>query len=186
MKNFIVILLFLILPLSVSAKMYKCTDANGNVSFTDKPCQNQKQEILEKSSTPKPSESKPETENNDFQESKRFKPMPDGTKVTSSSPLGKVYMKFISALNRCDFNEMIKYSSGETIKHMSPSGDAQSKDICKELQKILAQDLKGATEVIDGDKGKIQWLFVSSGANTKVRSVQNENFIRENGAWKIE
>lgn len=46
MNRFIWFVCFLMISLSSNAAMYKCTDAKGNVSFTDQPCKEQKQEVL--------------------------------------------------------------------------------------------------------------------------------------------
>lgn len=63
MKTFLPVLLLLSLPVSASAKMYKCTDDDGNVSFTDKPCKEQKQEELKiRSSNTSSSSSSPSPE----------------------------------------------------------------------------------------------------------------------------
>lgn len=47
--------------LPVSAAMYKCTDAEGNIAFMDKPCQTQKQEVLKQKSD-KPTFNSPKTQ----------------------------------------------------------------------------------------------------------------------------
>jgi hypothetical protein len=53
---------------------------------------------------------------------------------------------------------------------------------------FLPRDFKDATEAIEGDKGKIQWLSVEtttdSSGTTTMKSEQTEDFVREDGVWK--
>jgi len=50
-------------------------------------------------------------------------------------------------------------------------------------------DFKDATEVIEGNKGTIQWLTVESRKDgketTTMRSEQSLKFVKENGEWQL-
>lgn len=187
------LIVFFTMPLSANATMYKCTDVSGNVSFSDTPCPTEKQEILKKRSHSTPSDTKttetmPEVNNDIFPQLEPIRPLAGGKKVTSSSPLGKAYMKFINALKRCDLDTMMKIVSNKMAKAMSSATGNECKDGCKLLRMLMPQDLKHATEVIDGNNGKIQWLTVksttdASGTRT-MKSEQTEEFIKEDGVWK--
>ena len=187
------LVVFLTVSLSANAAMYKCTDAKGNVSFSDKACPTQKQEVLKKRTTSNspqfdPAETKPDLESNAFPEIERIKPLAGGKKVTSSSPLGKAYMKFLNAVKRCNRKEMMKHVSSKMAQEMSSATNKEFKDGCRAIKMFLPGDLKDATEVIEGDKGKIQWLSVktitdASGTQT-MKSEQIGDFVRENGVWK--
>jgi len=188
------LVVFLTVSLSTNAAMYKCTDANGDVSFSDKACPTQQQEVLKKR-TPSISpetdsgESLPPTEGSAFGKIERIKPLPGGKKVTSSSPLAKVYMKFLGAVKRCNRKEMMKHASSTTVQGISSATNEEFKNGCRGFKMLLPRDFKDATEVIEGDKGKIQWLSVKTktdGSTTEtMKSEQTLGFVRENGVWKF-
>jgi len=178
---------------SASAAMYKCTDAEGNVSFSDKACPSDRQEVLKKRTTSNQPddgsvESNPDSEGSGFPKIERIKPLAGGKKVTSSSPLAKAYMGFLNAVKRCDSNEMMEHVSSKMAQEMKLSEGKEFKAGCRALQMFLPEDFTDATEVIEGDRGKIQWLSIetttgSSGTQT-MKSEQTADFIRENGVWK--
>jgi hypothetical protein len=184
---------FLAMTLSANAAMYKCTDADGNVSFSDKACPEERQEILKERTTSRPpetnpAESKSALEGDAFPTIERIESLAGGKKVTSSSPLAKAYTRFLNAVKRCDRKEMMKHVSSKMAQGMSSATDKEFKDGCRGLEMFLPRDFKNATEVIEGDRGKIQWLSVktttdSSGTMT-MKSEQTEDFVRENGVWK--
>ena len=188
------LVVFLTVSLSANAAMYKCTDAKGNVSFSDKACPTQKQEVLKKRTT----SNSPETDSGEslqpaeggaFGKIERIKPLPGGKKVTSSSPLAKVYMKFLSAVRRCNRKEMMKHTSSKTAQGMSSATNQELKNGCRGFKMLLPKNFKDATEVIEGDRGKIQWLSVKTttdGSTTEtMKSEQTHGFVRENGVWKF-
>jgi hypothetical protein len=185
---------FLALSPSANAAMYKCTDAAGNVTFSDKACPAQQQEVLKGRKTSKspetdPAEPKSDSEKNPFPTLERIKALAGGKKVTGSSPLAKAYMGFLHAVKRCDRKEMMKNVSAKMAQELSAATDTEFKQGCRALAMLLPGDFKDATEVIDGDRGKIQWLSVqtttdSAGTQT-MRSEQTEDFVRENGVWKL-
>ncbi len=78
----------LTVSLPVSAAMYKCTDTEGNVTFMDKPCQEQKQEILKERTASKLSKSK----------SSETKREPESNKSTNCAD--KYYLKVTKALDK--------------------------------------------------------------------------------------
>ncbi len=175
-------------PSGASAAMYKCTDADGNVSFSDKACPEERQEVLKERTTSRPPETKPALEGDAFPTIERIKPLAGGKKVTSSSPLAKAYTKFLNAVKRCDRKEMMKRVSSKMAQGMSSATDKEFKNGCRGLEMFLHRDFKDATEAIEGDKGKIQWLSVEtttdSSGTTTMKSEQTEDFVREDGVWK--
>lgn len=78
----------LTVSLPVSAAMYKCTDTAGNVAFMDKPCKEQKQEILKERTASKPSKSK----------SSETKGEPENNKMTNCADMH--YLKVTKALDK--------------------------------------------------------------------------------------
>ncbi len=175
-------------PSGASAAMYKCTDADGNVSFSDKACPEERQEVLKERTTSRPPETKPALEGDAFPTIERIKPLAGGKKVTSSSPLAKTYTKFLNAVKRCDRKEMMKHVSSKMAQGMSSATDKEFKNGCRGLEMFLPRDFKDATEAIEGDRGKIQWLSVEtttdSSGTTTMKSEQTEDFVREDGVWK--
>lgn len=196
MKIAILLAGLLSVSLPVSAAMYKCTDTDGSITFKDKPCDGQAQELLKKKTFSKP---RPEPANlkpiktKSSETSSRFepiKPLPGGKKVTSSSPLGRTYMKFLHALNHCDRDRMMQYSSGSMAEGMKTANNLEFKTGCRLLQDFMPSNLDDATEVIEGNSGKIQWLSVksntdSSGLTEKFTSEHTEEFVKEGGVWKL-
>ena len=185
---------FLVMVLSANAAMYKCTDTDGNVSFSDRACPEERQEVLEERTTSIPSrsgpiESEPTSKGEVLTSIERIKPLAGGKKVTSSSPLARVFTKFRNAVERCDRDEMMKHVSSKMAREMDSASDKEFKAGCLGLAIFLPKDFKDATEVIEGDKGKIQWLSVetstdSSGTMT-MKSEQTEDFVKEDGVWKF-
>lgn len=60
---------------------------------------------------------------------------------------------------------------------------------CLALRMLLPSNFDDATEVINGDKGTIQWLTVesttdASGTRT-MKSEQTGDFVKEDGVWKF-
>jgi hypothetical protein len=134
-------------------------------------------------------ESLPPIESSAFGKIERIKPLPGGKKVPSSSPLAKVYMKFLSAVKRCNRKEMMKHVSSKSALEMSSATNKELRNGCRGFKMLLPRDFKDATEVIEGDSGKIQWLSVKTttdGSTTEtMKSEQTLSFVRENGVWKF-
>ena len=97
-------------------------------------------------------------------------------------------MGFLNAVKRCDSNEMMNHVSSKMAQEMKLSKGKEFKAGCRALEMFLPEDFTDATEVIEGDKGKIQWLSIetttdSSGTQT-MKSEQTAEFVKENGVWK--
>jgi hypothetical protein len=207
MKKFICLAGFMIMSAPAAAAMYKCTDAEGNVGFSDKPCPGQKQEALEERSAPV-SASSPDAADAAVPDSDAAETQPaaetgagvlpdiepiralvGGTRVTGASPLGKVYASYLGALRQCNRNEMMKHVSSGMAAEMSASPEPEFREGCRLLLMLLPQDFTDATEVIRGDRGTIQWLSIEtkdagSGTST-MKFEQSQDFVMENGAWKL-
>jgi hypothetical protein len=115
----------------VHAARFKCMDADGNISFSDKPCPGQKQEALKE---PSVSAAEPEVDAAAPVGAADVGGMPEiepltrlavGTKVTSSSPLAKVYTAYIEAVRRCDRAEMMKHMSSAMAAEMTAAPDSE-------------------------------------------------------------
>ena len=201
MKYVLVLIGILAIPMSVNAAMFKCTDADGKVTFSDKPCPEQQQETLKELAVPKPPEADPETgdaattedagpETGDTAtaETEAAEPASGPQLVADDSPLAAVYKNFLAALKKCDRGEMLKYGSVKIAKDLARMSDTDIKNQCEQLQTFLPTDFTGATEVINGDKGSIEWRneagSTGESGSSAVKSLYTANFTRENGAWK--
>ena len=194
MKDILVLIGILAIPMSVNAAMFKCTDADGKVGFSDKPCPEQQQEVLKEPAVSKPAETNPETGDataTDDAATTETEPVETATGaqfVTDDSPLAIVYRNFLAALKKCDRGEMLKYGSVKIAKDLARMTDTDLKNQCAQLQNFMPKDFTGATEVIDGNKGTIQWgnkasSIDESGPST-MKSIYTVNFTQEDGAWK--
>jgi hypothetical protein len=192
MKRAIVAAGIMLTSLSAHAAMYKCTEADGNVSFSDKHCPGEKQEALREPAAPSPPPDADDTEPDAgiFTGPDAITPLAGGRKVTSSSPLAWVYTSYLGALKRCDRDEAMKYVSSRMAAEMAAASESgYSKEECLLLLKLLPKDFENATEVIEGDRGTIHWLTVETttdGAMTSsMKLEQPEEFVREGGVWKL-
>jgi hypothetical protein len=192
MKYFICAFGLLFIFQSADAAMFKCTDADGNISFSDKPCPEQKQEQIKERIYSSPpvdsSDSLPGSDADEFFTISPIEAQAGGKKVTNSSPLAKAYMGFRNAIKRCDRDTMMKFVSRKMAENIGFTSNLEFKEACKLLDMLLHTDFKDATEVINGDKGTIQWLTIetstdSSGTST-MKSERSENFVKEDGVWK--
>lgn len=188
MKDILVLIGILAIPMSVNAAMFKCTDADGKVTFSDKPCPEQQQETLKELAVPKPPEASPETGDAATTETGPAEPAASAQPVTDDSPLAVVYKNFLAALKKCDRGEMLKYGSVKIVKDLARMSDTEIKNQCEQLQNFLPNDFTGATEVIDGDKGSIQWrneaISAGESGSSTMKSLYTANFTQEDGAWK--
>jgi len=192
MKIVILLVGILVISSPANATMYKCTDVDGSITFKDKPCESQAQEVLKEKSYTRPGT----PASNSFDSSSStltplepIKRMSDGKKVSNSSPLARVYMKFLVSLKRCNRTEMSRYVSRKMVEGMKTTSDTEFRNGCRVLVDLLPKDFDDATELIEGDKGKIQWMSVesttdSSGMTTKFTSEHTEKFVKEDGSWK--
>jgi len=176
---------------AADAAMYKCTDAHGKVTFSDKACQEQRQEVVKERAIPPSTEPKPRPEGSTFPQIERIRPLAGGRKITRSSPLAQAYLRFADAVKRCDRNELLNSLSSRFTRAIGAAAesDAELREGCRGLALFLHDDFNEATEVIEGDTGKIQWLSVEttrdrSGTQTS-RWEHTEEFVRENGVWKV-
>ena len=191
MKCIIWLVAFLFMPAAANAAMFKCTDAEGDVSFSDKPCPEQNQEVLKHTSaTPSASTSAttPEPSSIAQPEITPIEALTGGKKVTGASPLAKAYTAFRAAARQCDRDEMMRHVSSKMAEGLSAATNREFKDGCKALKLFLHSDFKDATEVIDGNRGTIQWLTVETttddSGTMSMKSEQSERFVKENGVWK--
>jgi hypothetical protein len=188
MKDIIVLIGILAIPMSANAAMFKCTDADGRVSFSDKPCPEQQQETLKERAVSKPPETSPETGDAATTETEPIETATGAQLVTNDSPLAVVYMNFLAALKKCDRGEMLKYGSVKIAKDLARMSDTDLKNQCAQLKNFMPNDFTGATEVIDGNKGSIQWRNEASSSDesgpSTMKSMYTVNFIQEDGAWK--
>jgi len=175
--------------------MFKCTDTDGKVGFSDKPCPEQQQEILKEPAVSKPPEASPETgdaaatDDAATTETEPAETAATGAQfVTDDSPLAAVYRNFLAALKKCDRGEMLKYGSVKIAKDLARMTDTDLKNQCAQLQNFMPNDFTGATEVIDGNKGTIQWGNEASSTGesgpSTMKSMYTVNFTQEDGAWK--
>ena len=188
MKVVLVLIGILAIPMSVNAAMFKCTDADGKVTFSDKPCPEQQQETLKEPAVSKPPEASPETGDAATTETEPTETATSARPVTGDSPLAVVYMSYLAALKKCDRGEMLKYGSVRIAKDLARMSDTEIKNQCEQLQNYLPSDFTGATEVVTGDKGTIQWRndasSIDEAGTSTVNSLYTVNFTREDGAWK--
>jgi len=211
MRSVLCLIALLAASLPVHAALFKCTADDGSVAFRDTPCRDQNQEILKDSSyaSPQPSTKtgggdssldRPSTAatpaSNDMEglfTLERIKALEGGKKSSASSPLGKAYMRFLRAMQRCDRASVIKVVSRKTQQKLNAAFDedaAQARKECKMLSTLLPGNLNDATEVIDGNRGKIQWLTVATntdGSTTStMKSETTQDFVKEDGVWRFD
>ena len=196
MRNVILLLGILAVPIAVNAAMFKCTDANGRVSFSDQPCPDQQQETLKENTVSKPGATTAESEGDAGPaegEASATEQAPgtagaEKQEVTNDSPLAIAYMNFLKAMKQCDRGEMLKYGSGKIVTDLAQTSDADLQKQCELLQNLMPADFTGATQSIEGDKGTIEWRSESISTDeqgpTTLKSLYTVNFSRENGAWK--
>ena len=192
------ILLGLTIAGGAHAAMYRCTDAAGNTSFSDKPCPTMEQKVMKERRYPAPKKkspgdvSLPEISGSGIEP---IKPLPGGRKVRRNSPLAKAYRNAVALMKRCDRSELQAFAKNPEKE--SPATDLDSlseselKEQCVQFGMIFPRaDFKDATEVINGDKGTIQWLTVETtregGETSTMRSEQTVNFIKKGGVWWLD
>jgi hypothetical protein len=183
MKKFLIICLYL-LSVAVHAELYKCTNADGSVGFSDKPCQAAKQETIRLHSGPAARAAEPD-DGSSFEKVASA----TGRKVTGSSPLGNVYMSFVSATKRCDRAGMAQLSSAATANEIMATSEAEFREACQMLQLLLNPDLHNATEIINGNRATITWkdeeITYDGNERTRFSAEQTVDFIKESGQWKF-
>ena len=173
----------------VTAAVYKCTDANGVVSFSDRPCGGQQQEVMRDRSYRVTEElDLPAQDDPQFQIDP-IEPLAGGKKVSRSSPLARVYLQFVSAVKRCDRDEMAKHVASAWATDILQADDREFNQGCRVLRELMPADFEDATEVIDGDSGTIQWLSVESSTDATGTSTMKfettGHFVKEDGEWKF-
>ena len=201
MKSVLCFIALLAASQPVHAALYKCTADDGSVAFRDRPCRAQKQEILKENtySSPKPHNAVDRpyaaaalNDMEDFFTIEPIKALQGGGKSSAGSPLGNAYLGFLRTLNRCDRAGVTKVVSRKMQQSLNAAYDedaAQAKQECKMLAMLLPGNLNDATEVIDGNRGKIQWLTVETSTDgsgtTTMKSETTQDFVKEGGIWRF-
>ncbi|MFQ5471117.1 MAG: hypothetical protein ACE5EH_12610 [Gammaproteobacteria bacterium] len=118
----------------------------------------------------------------------RVKPLPGGQKVTSSSLLANAYRTYYRAISRCDRKKLTELElnkiadSADSVTRLS---NAELRNVCKFAKETLpAPEFENATEVINGNKGRIQWITVKKNQKGTLELEDNVYFRKENGIWK--
>jgi hypothetical protein len=196
--TFLWIFLGLAMCNGANAAMYRCTDAAGKTSFSDKPCPTGNQELLKERHYSPPKKEPPA--NSTLQKSGApgiapIKPLAGGRKVSRSSPLAKAYRSVLGVFERCDRAELKEFTSKNKKENTQPFDiDSVSEsdliEHCEQFGMIFPQpDFKDATEVIDGNHGSIQWLTVENREDgndaTTMRAEQTLKFVKQNGEWQL-
>lgn len=188
MKTALSVTALLLLASPASAQVYKCTDANGQISFGDKPCGTQ-QEVVEIREQPARRDVALATPDDFSNQSAPTEPSAGGNAVSGSSPLASVYMGFISALNRCDRDALARYITADMAAEMQATNATEFTAGCMILREFMPSNFDGATEVINGDTGTIHWSIVESssdGDSTSTMSWETSaEFVKEDGEWKF-
>lgn len=180
----------LLLASPATAAIYKCTDANGQVSFSDKPCEGEMHEVVPERTYRRSQEPTQFLQAAPAVQLQSIERLQGGERVTGSSPLAQVYMSFIGALRTCNREEMAKFVPAAWAKDLLEIDDAELSQGCVLLGALLPRDFNDATQVIDGDRGPIQWMSVESTTDSNgtatMTSEMTGHFIKENGVWKFD
>ncbi|MCZ6712099.1 MAG: hypothetical protein O7B25_17170, partial [Gammaproteobacteria bacterium] len=96
---------------------------------------------------------------------------------------------FLSTLRSCDRASVTKVVSRKMKQSLNAAYDkdaTQAREECRMLAMFLPGDLKDASEVIDGNRGTIQWLTVKTDANGTMKSETTQDFVNEDGVWPFD